>query len=74
MTFVAIGALRVKHGRLTICLVGDYACFFNRLLTCFDENSFWNTISGTNSFDPDQGRPFVEPGRSPNRFVKFISR
>ena len=51
---------------LTLCMLGNFACFFlGHLLIFFKinilKNSFRNTIIVSNSLDPDQARHCVGP-------------
>ena len=55
---------------LTLCLLGNFACFF---VVCrffskstFLENSFKNTIRVSNSLESDQARQIVQPDLGPN--------
>ena len=53
----------------TLCMLGNFACFFCCLLifskSTFSKNSFRNTIRVSNSLDPDQARHFVGPVLGP---------
>ena len=55
---------------LTLCQLGNFACFFCCLLifskSTFLKNSFRNTIRVSNSLETDQGQQFVGPDLSPN--------
>ena len=56
---------------LTHCLLGNFACFFFLSSADFSEltfskSSFTNTITVSNSLDPDQARHFVGPDLGPN--------
>ena len=65
------GGISRSRGRLlTLCILGNFLCFF---VVCwffskltFWKNSFRNTISVSNGLDPDQDRHFVGPGLGPN--------
>ena len=59
---VVIGVLRVKINSLHAFLSSDF--FFQNQL--FQKISFINTISVSNSLDPDQARNFVGPDLGPN--------
>ena len=48
------------------------ADYFSTLL--FSKHSFRNTITVSNSLDPDQARRFVGPDLAPNCFAKDIDR
>ena len=53
----------------TLCLLCTFACFLWSAIfskSTFSKNSFRNTISMSNSLDPDQARRFVGPGLGPN--------
>ena len=57
-----------EKGLLTLCMLGNFACFFvvcGFFNTC-SKNSFRNTVSVSNSLDPDQARRFVGPDLGPN--------
>ena len=61
---------------LTICRLGNFACFF---IVCgffskltFPKNSFRNTIRVSNSLDPDQAQQNVGPDL--DLLIKVISR
>ena len=61
---------------LTLCMLGNFACFFCRLqiflkLT-FSKKYFRNTIRVSNSLDPDQAQHFAKSGSK--LFAKVISR
>ena len=70
--------LYISHGciPLTLCMLGDFSCFYRLLLffskLIFSENSFRNTIRVTNSLDPDQDRHSVGPDLGPN-FLRRLS-
>ena len=53
-----------------LCRLGNFSCFWCRLLTFlkinFLKNSFRNTIRVSNSLNPDQDRHFVGPDLGPN--------
>ena len=55
---------------LTFCMMGNFSCFFCRLLTffkiTFSKTSFKNTIRVSNGLDPDQDRNFVGPNLGTN--------
>ena len=55
---------------LTLCMLGNFACFFVVCLffskLTFSKNSFRNTIRMSNSLDPDRARHFVGPDLGPN--------
>ena len=57
---------------LTLCPLGNFACFFFRLLSVFllksavSKISFRIIITVSNSLYPDQARPFVGPGMGQN--------
>ena len=54
---------------LTLCLQGNFACFFVNTdffsKSTFSKNSFRNTIRVSNSLDPDQAQHFVGPDLCP---------
>ena len=61
---------------LTLCLLGNLACFF--FVVClifskltFSKNYFKNTIRAPNSLDPDQAQHFVGPELVPNCLQRF---
>ena len=69
--------LLLFKGLLTICMLGNLACFFVICggffffffffkLTFSKGKSFRNTIRVSNSLDPDQARRFVRPDLGPN--------
>ena len=54
---------------LTVCLLGNFACFCRLLIfskSTFSKISFGNTIRVSNILDPDQARCFVGPDLCPN--------
>ena len=54
---------------LILCLLGNFACLFCRLLIFFKiilKKKIRNTIRVSNSLDPDQARHFVRPDLGPN--------
>ena len=57
----------VVTSNLTLGMLGHFACFFVVcgffffFLIFFSKESFRNTISLSNSLDPDQARHFVQP-------------
>ena len=56
---------------LTLCKLGDFACFFLSSAAffsklTFSQNSFRNTIRVSNGLDPDQDQYFVGPDLGPN--------
>ena len=55
--------------RTPLCLLGNFACFFCRLLSFkinFSKNSLRNTIRVSNGLDPDKARHFVGSDLGPN--------
>ena len=58
-----------RRPNLSLCLLGDFSCFFCRLLKFFKINSFevpfWNTIRLSNSLDPDQVWQSLRPDLDP---------
>ena len=64
---------------LTLCMLGNFACFFFCSLLIFSSlifssSSFRNTISMSNSLDPDQAQCYIGPDLGPNCLQKIISR
>ena len=56
-------------GFLTLCMLGNFACFLFRLLIYFKINffkTFKNATSVSNSLDQDQDRRCVGPDLGPN--------
>ena len=74
-----IGINGLKKGRsfwLTLCMLGNSACFllsavfyFSKLT--FSKHSFGNTIRASNSLTPDQARHFVGPDLGSNCLQKL---
>ena len=71
LTFASLNEILDKT--LTLCMLGNFTVFF--LFFCslwtffklsFKKKSFRNTISVSNSSDPDQARHLVGPDRDPN--------
>ena len=58
--FRSLSPLDTLAWTFTLCMLGNFSCFFCRLLLfsklTFQRNSFRNTIRVANSLDPDQAR------------------
>ena len=73
--------LVLKSVLLTLCMLGNFACFF---VVCgffffffnwlFQRKSFRNTIRVSNRLDPDQARCFYLAWSGSKLFAKVISR
>ena len=63
------GSVEANLSQLTLRLLGIFCMLFCRLMnfpkSTFLKNSFRNTISVSNSLDPDQARHFVRPDLGP---------
>ena len=66
----------ILFGFLTLCKLENFSCFFSHLLTFFSnltlsENYFRNTISVSNSLNPDQARQHVGPDLDENHVQRL---
>ena len=57
--------LQFKRTSLSLCMRGNFACFFFFRMLIF-KKSFRNTIRVSNSLDPDQAGHFIGPDVGPN--------
>ena len=75
--YFRMSSAAVVTDTLTLCMLGNFACFFSRLWIFFffkltlSKKSFRNTMSMSNSLDPDQARQNVGPDLGPNCSQRF---
>ena len=58
---------------LTLCMLGNFVCFFVVCGYFFFKLTFRNTIRVSNSLDADQARHFVGPGLGPNCLQRLLA-